>query len=190
MPVRLTARIDGLEEVVKNLGGLAERAADLRPAFEIVADLLEAQVAAQFATEGARAGEPWRPLAPRTQLQRLRHTGSYRRGGALAAGPAGPILTWTGRLRLSFAQGSGEHVREITADSLTWGSRVPYAGYHQSTLPRKKLPRRPMVAFRDVFQQREIAFQPVRLWLQGVPTGSIRAVMLSRLGLGAMGARI
>lgn len=188
MAVRLTATLDGIKDVVKEIAGLEERARNLRPAFEIVADLLEAHVAAQFATEGAHAGTPWRPLAPATQLQRLRHTGSYRRGGALAAGPTGPILTWTGRTRLSFQAGSPDHVREISERELRWGSRYAVAGYHQRG--NLRLPQRKIVAFRDVFQQRELAFQPLRLWLQGVPPGAIRAVMATRLGLGALGARI
>jgi hypothetical protein len=38
------------------------------------------------------------------------------------------------------------------------------------------------LVFRDAFQARELLFQPARLWVQGVPAGAIRTVMLARLG--------
>lgn len=191
MPIQVSISVSGVADVLTEIGGLESRLADLSPAFEIIGDLLEAHVARQFETEGQWGGTPWAPLALATQRMRATHTGSYRAGGALlAGGPTGPILTWTGRLRLSFTRGSGEHVRTITAEGLSWGSRVPYAGYHQSPLPRLRLPRRPIVAFRDAFQEREIAFQPLRLHLQGVPPGAIRSVMSARTGLGVLGARL
>lgn len=185
MPVRVTVNTEGLAELSESIAGMQQRARDLKPAFGIIADLLELHVAQQFATQGLQGGTPWAALKPRTVLMRTKRLGYYKQAPLGGAGPTSPVLVWTGRLRGSFRQGSGEHVRIITDGGLEWGSRVWYAGFHQSPLPRRILPRRPMVAFRDQFQQREIAFQPLRLWLQGVEPGAIRTVMMARLGLGA-----
>ena len=54
-------------------------------------------------------------------------------------------------------------MRQISASGLTWGSTVDYLRYHQHGGGR--LPRRAVLAFRDAFQQRELVFQPLRLWL-------------------------
>ena len=175
MPVRVSVTLEGLREIDDQISGLEERARDLRPAFEVISDLLELWVAAQFQTQGAKAGTPWPLLKYSTTVLRLERRGYYRLPPTAGAGPQGPILVWTGRLRGSFRQGSAEHVRVVTAEGLDWGSRDRRAG------PLHR--RRPIVAFQGAFQQREIAFQPLRLWLQGVEPGAIRAVMMARLGL-------
>lgn len=185
MPVRVSVSVSGVEEVLDKIAGLEERLADVTPALEIIADLLELFVAAQFASQGSQGGVHWAPLAFRTTVLRLERRGYYARTPTGGAGPQGPILVWTGRLRDSFKRGAAEHVRLISRDGLEWGTQVPYAGFHQSPLARTRLPRRPMVSFRDSFQQRELAFQPLRLWLQGVPAGAIKTVLIARLGLGA-----
>lgn len=177
MPIRLTASVTGLDDIKDEIVGLEERTKDLRPAFALIADLLELHVAAQFTSQGTRSGQPWSPLRPRTVLARATRRGYYALPPTGGAGPSGPILVWTGRLRGSFRQGSAEHVRIVSAEGLEWGTRVRYAG------PLHR--RRPILAFRDAFQQRELAFQPLRLWLQGVPIGAIKTVMMARLGLGA-----
>jgi len=177
MPIRVSVTLEGIQEIDDQIAGLEERAKDLKPAFAIIADLLELWVAAQFATEGAQAGVRWAPLKYRTSLMRLERRGYYRQPPTAGAGAQGPILVWTGRLRGSFRQGGIEHVRIVTDEGLDWGSRLRYAG------PLHR--RRPIVAFQGAFQQREIAFQPLRMWLQGVPAGAIKTVMMARLGLGA-----
>lgn len=181
MATRLGLSVEGFEPILERIGGMESRLADLSPAFEISADLLELHVARTWATQGAYAGHPWRPLAESTARLRQRRLGYYRRAPTAGAGPRTPILVWTGRSRASFARGSQDHVRQISAASLVWGSSVPWLVYHQSTKPRTRLPRRPVLAFRNRFQARELVFQPARLFLQGVPPGAIRTVMLARL---------
>lgn len=182
MPVRLGAQLEGLEEIVERIGGLKERIADPRPALEIVANLLEAHVAQNFTTQGGHSGTPWPPLADSTVRARTRRWGYYRRWAPISgASGASPILQWHGRLSRSFRRGGVAHIRHVSPSGLTWGSGVAYGIYHQSSRPRKRLPRRPPIAFRDEFQRREILFQPVRLYLQGVPVGAIETVMRARL---------
>ena len=182
MAVAASISISGLQPVLDRLAGLEERLARPEPALEVVADLLEAHVARTFGTQGRWLGAGWAPLAASTVKARARRWGTYRQAPTGGAGPTGPILVWTGRLRGSFQRGSSEHVRLVSSSSLTWGSSVPYGRYHQAGGAR--LPRRAMLAFRDDWQLRELVFQPLRLWLQGVPAGAIKTVMLPRLGLG------
>lgn len=184
MAVALAVEFTGTERVLERIAALEERVGDLGPPLTIVADLLEAHVARTFATQGAWIGMPWAPLAIRTVRSRLKRWGYYGRWApAAGAAPQGPALLWHGRLRGSFRRGGVAHIRQVSASGLAWGSGVRYGVFHQSTLPRLRLPRRPMLEFRDAFQEREILFQPVRLWLQGVPAGAIATVMHARLRL-------
>lgn len=172
--------LEGTERILARFGGIQERLAHPEPALNIVADLLEAHVAQQFVTQGQRAGRPWAPLRPSTIRARTRRWGYYKRAPRAGVAAAGPVLAWTGELAQSFHQGSPLHVRTITPTSLTWGSRDPKARFHQGG--RGRLRRQP-IAFTSDFQKREIAFTPLRLWLQGVPAGAIATVTRARLGL-------
>ena len=185
-PVGVSFALSGFEPLLERLAGLEARFANPEPALEIVADLLEAHVAKTFDSQGAEAGAPWQPLAASTVRMRARRTGYYRLSPSMGAGSTGPILTWTGRGRRSFARGGAGHVRMVSASGLVWGSTVDYLRYHQHGGGR--LPRRVVLGFRDAFQQRELVFQPLRLWLQGVPAGAIRTVMQARTGLATAAA--
>lgn len=182
MPVRVGASISGIEEIVERIGGIHERARDPSPALEVVANLLELHVQRNFATQGAQGGLPWPPLADSTVQARTRRWGYYRRWAPTAGvGGAQPVLVWHGRFKRSFTRGGVAHIRHVSPSGLTWGSGVVYGIYHQSTRPRTRLPRRPPIAFRDDFQKREILFQPLRLYVQGVPPGAIETTMRARL---------
>jgi len=182
MAVRVGATITGLEEIVETIGGIHDRARDPSPALHVVANLLEAHVQRNFATQGTQGGHPWPPLASSTVQARTKRWGYYRRWAPAAGVTAvAPVLVWHGRLQRSFARGGVAHIRIVSPSGLTWGSGVVYGIYHQSTQPRSRLPRRPPIAFRDDFQQREILFQPIRLYLQGVPPGAIETTMRARL---------
>lgn len=173
MATAVAVSVTGLEQVLARIGGLEERARDFSPALAIVADLLSRQTDKAFDTRGASLGAPWIPLAASTLRARVRRWGYYGR-----VAPRGAItipLDWSGRLRLGFQPGSGEHVRLITRSSLTWGNRVPYAAAQQH--------RRAMVGQQNAFERKKIVVEPLRLWLQGVPAGAIAMVAAARTGL-------
>jgi len=97
---------------------LREGLLDWSPAFEVIADdILEPFVEEQFESEGKRAGLTWQELAPETIERR---------------GSAHPILTAEGGLKISFMKGAAQHEQTITPRKLVWGSRVPYALFHQT----------------------------------------------------------
>ena len=90
---------------------------DWAPAFEeIAADVLEPHVKAAFDTEGSSEGLHWKDLAPATVKRR---------------GSAHPILRVTGALERSFEKGGADHIEQVSARRLTWGSMVPTALFHE-----------------------------------------------------------
>lgn len=99
------------QDVRAALAGLADRAADLRPAWEEVGSLLHAEALRAFETETGPDGRRWPPLAAAT----LRRT-PRRRGGQ--------ILQDTRRLLQSVTY-------RADAAGVTVGSNVVYAAIHQ-----------------------------------------------------------
>jgi phage gpG-like protein len=92
---------------------------DQSPALRNIADDLREMIAAQFATEGRAGGTPWAPLADTT----LRKSRGSRSG----------ILNLNGALRGSLVERAAPgHVEELDAQSLLFGSRLPYALFHQT----------------------------------------------------------
>ena len=180
-------RETGTREVIQLLAGLEKRAQDLRPAFAVVANLLEGHAAQTFATAGGRIGKPWAVLRPRTIEARARRWGYYGLRSPNQAGPSGPILRWSGRLARSFARGGVAHIRTVSSKFLRWGSGVRYGVFHDGGRGRR---RRVILGFQDAFQRREILFQPIRLYLQGTPPGAIAAVVGARTGIGPTGASL
>lgn len=174
MPLAVSFSVSGMEAALQQIGAIQSRAQNAAPALTIIADALDGHVAQTFASQGQRIGKGWLPLAASTVKARQRRWGYYRNPPTSGVGPSAPIAVWTGRLRSSFHQGGTGHIREISPGTLVWGSGVAYAGYVNA--------RRPLVAFLDAFQERELVFQPLRLWLQGVPAGAIRTVMAQRTG--------
>lgn len=184
-PVTLSIDVHGIEPLVKNIGGMRRRLRNPAPAYRVTANLLEKHVAAVFQSQGARLGLGWKALAPSTVKARKRRWGYYRQVPRFRAGPTRPILTWSGRLRWSFRRGKPGHLRQVSASGLTWGSSVPYGGYHDSAGPRRgSLPRRAILDFQNEFQEREILVRPFQLYLQGVPPGAIQATVGARIGVG------
>jgi len=184
-PVTLSIDISGIEGKVDEIGGIRSRLKNPMPAWLATANLLEKHVGGVFASQGARGGSLWKPLAASTVKARTKRWGYYRRPPAFSAGPTSPVLTWSGRLRRSFRRGGAGHVRHISASGLTWGSSVRYGIFHDSPGPRTgHLPRRAILAFGSIFQEREILVRPLQLYLQGVPAGAIETVVGSRIGVG------
>ncbi len=123
---------DNSEAVDKALQNFQASLAEQAPALQLIADDLRVLIAEQFASEGRAGGTPWPP-----------------RVGARLASPwraqqAAPLLVRTGALRDSLIDPSApEHVEEIDDLSLTLGTRVPYALFHQ--LGARRMPARPII---------------------------------------------
>ena len=183
-PVVLSIDIVGIKPLVDEIGGIRKRLKNPTPAYRVTANLLERHVRATFSSQGKRIGSSWKRLAESTVLARRRGWGYYRKAPAFGAGPTGPILTWTGRLRRSFGRGGAGHIRQVAVSGLIWGSSVPYGIFHDSPAPRVgTLPRREILGFVNTFQEREILVRPLQLYLQGVPAGAIETTIGARIGI-------
>lgn len=107
----------------------ADAADDMSPAFEQIAGDFRVMSRKQFDSEGAYASGGWAALKPATVRARgglahpiLRSPGGGPRGGGRAGGDLRRSLTTKG------AKGS---LTEFTRDSITLGTSIPYAKYHQ-----------------------------------------------------------
>ena len=107
------------ENVERALENFQASLADNSPALARIADDLREMITEQFASEGRAGGTPWAELAP-----------SSRRGDR---GPRAGILYSTGALLGSLRDpGAAGHLEELDNQSLLFGSRLPYALFHQT----------------------------------------------------------
>jgi hypothetical protein len=131
---RLRFVFDGEVVIDREVTAVEQRISDLSPSWPAVVDAFRVIVRRAFDTEGRSTPSAWVPLTPRTQRQRQLQ----------GYGAAHPILKRTGELFNSITGGGGGFV-ESTKDRLAIGTTDPVFWYHQSRLPRKRLPRRAMV---------------------------------------------
>lgn len=129
---------DNAESVNEALAAFEESLADQAPALARVADDFREMIAQQFASEGRAEGTPWPELAPATLRRRQANT---------------PILYKTGALLRSLREpGAAGHVEELEGYSLTLGSRLPYAVFHQTGT--RRLPARPIIVLSGARSER------------------------------------
>jgi hypothetical protein len=136
--VQVSLTTFGDEQFVRDLLRFGERAGDMRPAFEAIADDFYEIEKQQFASEGGFASAGWPGLSENYARWKAKHY------------PGKPILQRSGTLMESltnpFASGA---VKEITRDTLRLGTDVtsdkgfPYPAAHQRPLQGQKQ-RRPI----------------------------------------------
>jgi len=115
---------------------------DYKPIWPVIEDDFYAEEKFQFKSEGAEGGEKWPELsAEYAGWKEVRYPGK-------------PILQRTGDLVASLTSGTDPNaVRVRERKTLTLGSKVSYAIYHQSPAPRKVLPRRPEIMLTEQFKR-------------------------------------
>jgi phage gpG-like protein len=125
--LELSIKIQGSKEVRAKLRRLGTSLYDLRSPMNEIGN----QAARYYANQGMNSqggvfGAAWTPLKRRTLARKSR---TY---------PGRPPLVATGKMRDSFTFSA-------SSKSVLVGNNAPYFKYHQSTLPRKRLPRRQMM---------------------------------------------
>ena len=140
--IRFRLDIAGEVQMDRGIARFSEGLTDYRPIWPIIEDDFYAQEQDQFKTEGAEGGEQWQELSE-----------DYA-GWKEAHFPGKPILERTSDLVRSLTQPNDPNgVRIEARKTLTLGSKIPYAIYHQSIAPRKKLPRRPEIMLTEAFKR-------------------------------------
>ena len=150
---------DNSEAVDKALANFRASLADEAPALQALADDFRAMIAEQFASEGRAEGTPWPPRlgatrrgtgVPPVNTRKMRVP---RRSGRPGQAQGLPLLIRTGALRDSLIGPSAPgHIEETDEASLTIGSRLPYAMFHQ--LGTRRMPARPMIVLTDARAER------------------------------------
>jgi hypothetical protein len=155
--LRVTAVTSGTERVIDRLIRVERAATDLTPIWPHVVRAFRAIEVKTFESEGASTDAgAWPELAERTQEDRARK----------GFPPAHPILQRTHKLQRALTLGIGAYER-MTATSLQiqLSSELDYYKYHQSTAPRRKLPRRAPVSLTEA--DRQALMRPIRLYVTG-----------------------
>lgn len=141
---RVEIDVVGDREFARDLLGLAVGALSLKHVFEEVLEKLREVVRQQYSTNGFRGNTPWKPLNAVYRAEKIRRGLDPR------------IMLATHKLYNSLAHHTSDSIAEVTDDSLTFGSDAAtkkgdrYLKYHQSRKPRKKLPRRPVLALTEM----------------------------------------
>jgi len=118
--------------------------ADYRPIWPVIEDDFYAQTKGQFASQGAEGGAKWAPLKPEYAGWKAVHF------------PGAPILVRTGDLERSLTSPNDANaVRMEARKTLTLGTRVPYAGYHQRGT--SKMPARKEIQLTEAFKRNVMA---------------------------------
>ncbi|MBZ5545368.1 MAG: phage virion morphogenesis protein [Acidobacteriia bacterium] len=144
---------DNSEAVDKALANFQSSLADQAPALQALADDFRAMIAEQFASEGRAEGTPWAPRKSPRVGAGLAPPSATLASPFLSAGQAPPLLVRTGALRDSLIGPSAPgHIEETDEASLTIGSRLPYAMFHQ--LGTRRMPARPMIVLTDARAER------------------------------------
>lgn len=130
--------VQGAEELKAAFTDLAHKTGDLTPIWPAIAEIFYERERALFSSEGE--GQ-WVQLSPSYGAWKSKHH------------PGLPLLVLTGNLRESMTgKGSPFSVYETTPHSLSVGSSVPYAIFHQ--LGTSKMPARPPIIIDDATTQK------------------------------------
>lgn len=125
--MQLTWSIEGQQQLVRNIKKIGNEIKDWEPAFNQAAvNLKKIFTDDVFRTEGSVIDEKWNPLKPRYLAQKLKD------------GYPADTLVKTGRMQNGF-----QHL--VKSDYAEVWNSTQYFKYHQSSEPRKKLPRRVMM---------------------------------------------
>ena len=130
---QVSFEIFGEKQVLRKLAGFEANAELLTESPALIEELRNIFFKAereQFGSEGAYGSGGWAPLKPATLRAKL------------AKGHDPRILHRTNRLLRSLLAPGNDAVESIDGDSIFFGTKVPYAIYHQTGAPRANVTKR------------------------------------------------
>ena len=130
--LRLT--IKGETRLAQAFNRLARSIQNYRPAWPAITALYRQMMSEQFDSQGSRGGRRWVPLSP-----------AYKRWKDIVA-PGMPILVLSGKMKASLVGRTGDTIEQFRPSSVTLGTRIRYAGYHQTGT--RRMPARPPIVLR------------------------------------------
>jgi len=131
MAFELTFEVMGDVQLQRSFSRFTEDIKDFTPALEdIYQDFLEGE-RKQFESEGNTGSGGWAPLSPAYAAWKAQNF------------PGAPIMVRTGLLKESLLGNNPWSVKDIQPLGATFGTRIPYAAYHQTGT--RKMPARPLV---------------------------------------------
>lgn len=127
MALQISWKIEGEQQLLRNLRGVSETMGSWKPAFKTISKELKDVFSNDvFATKGRAIDESWPPLKPQYLAQKRRQ------------GFSSEPLIRTGKMQKSFKS-------LAKVDSATIWNAIAYSKYHQSNKARSKIPRRAMM---------------------------------------------
>ncbi|MDE2097862.1 MAG: phage virion morphogenesis protein [Patescibacteria group bacterium] len=174
---RFRLEIAGQVQMDRGIARFADGVSDYRPIWPVIADDFYAQEKDQFKSEGTEGGEEWQQLSPEYEKWKEVHF------------PGKPILQRTGDLYKSLTSASDPNtVNRQERKTLTLGSKVPYAIYHQRGTSR--MPARPEIQLPEAFKRTTMHHMQVYLVQMATRYGfreGMGPLEASRRGLGGWG---
>ena len=132
----ITLQVDDLR-LKKRLNTLVKRSSDLSPAFKTIAHRFR---------ESRKTIFSQRTKGKYPDFKRGGPNSPYAKAKQRAVGFKYPLLVKYGSLRSSIVNKSDpDNITKIGRKSFVLGTSVPYGVYHDSKLPRKKIPYRPFM---------------------------------------------
>ena len=105
----------------RRFGQILRRSRDFKPVFRWMFQELQEAHRENFRTQGAASGFPWKPFEPQYASWKIENYG------------ANGVLVRSGDLERSLTMNSGRGaVRDIGARTAEFGTKLPYAKFHQS----------------------------------------------------------
>lgn len=158
----MSIELGGLTPRIEQFAAMQDRAADLRPVWDIAHEEFLLEQDKQFREQGSflQDGQPWAPLSPSYVAEKKRKlTKLY--GSETPPAPFG-ILYLTGDLYASMTNPDHEaHVKVTTPTDATFGSNNGPGRHHQKGAGN--LPRRSIIVVKDFFK--DFVFKQAALWI-------------------------
>lgn len=118
--IEFRSELRGYPGLLNAFDQLAESIQDYSPAWPSIRRVFREIMVGQFTSQGSRGGRKWANLSK-----------GYKRWKERVA-PGRPILFLTGRLASSLISETADSINESDSLSLSMGTRVHYAKYHQA----------------------------------------------------------